>query len=175
MGAPQILTSIHGRAFGLGPKGELISNNTAGGLVNAQAVQNAVVRATIANALVLGLNAVPFELVPAPGLGKTLIANKIVASKAAGVAFAAGAGEDLAIIPTGGAVTFCAIDSAGFLDSTADEIRFGERVPANPETLDVTALQNLALEATILVGEVITGDSDLIVEVHYQIFDSLLS
>lgn len=174
MGAPSILTSIHGRAFGLGPKGELISNNTAGGLVNAQAVQRSVVRVTIANALVLALNAVPFEVVPAPGLGKTLICDKMVASKAAGVAFAAGAGEDLAIIPTGGAA-FCAIDSAGFLDSVADEIRFAERVPANPETLDVTALQNLALEATILVGEVITGDSDLIVEVHYTLYDDLLS
>lgn len=174
MGAPQILTSIHGRLFGIGPKGELIVNSTQGGLENAQATVNAVERVVIANALVLALNATPFEIVPAPGLGKTLVANRMVASKAAGVAFAAGAGEDLAIIPTGGAA-FCAIDSAGFLDSTADEIRLADRVPVNPEVLDLTALQNLALEVTILVGEVITGDSDLIVEVHYQIFDDLLS
>ncbi len=173
MGAPRILTSLHGKLFGIGPKGELISNSTQGGLVNAQAVQNSVVRVTIANALVLALNAVPFEIVPAPGLGKTLVANKIVASKVAGIAFAAGAGEDLAVIPTGGAA-FCAIDSAGFLDSVADEIRFGERVPVNPEVLDLTALQNLALEVTILVGEV-TGGVDLIVEVHYSRYDDLLS
>ena len=164
MGAPSILTSLHGRAFGLGPKGELISNNTAGGLVNAQAVQRSVVRVTIA---------VPFEVVPAPGLGKTLVCDKMVASKVAGIAFTAGAGEDLAIIPTGGAA-FCAIDSGGFLDSVADEIRFAERVPVNPEVLDLTALQNLALEATILVGEV-TGGVDLIVEVHYTLYDDLLS
>lgn len=174
MAAPQILTSIHGKLFGIGPKGELIVNSTQGSLVSAQATVNSVVRLTIANALVLALNATPFEMVPAPGVGKTLVCNRVVASKAAGTAFAAGAGEDLAIIPTGGAA-FCAIDSAGFLDSTADEIRFADRVPLNPETLDLTALQNLALEATILSGEIITGDSDLIVEVHYQIFDELLS
>lgn len=174
MGAPSILTSIHGRAFGLGRKGELIVNNNAGGLVDAQATVNSVIRVVIANALVLALNATPFEIVPAPGLNKTLVANRMVASKAAGVAFAAGAGEDLAIIPTGGAA-FCAIDSASFLDSVDDEIRFADRVPVNPEVLDLTALQNLALEVTILVGEVITGDSDLIVEVHYQTFDDLLT
>lgn len=174
MGAPQILTSIHGKLFGIGRKGELIVNNNAGGLVSAQATVNSVVRTTIANALVLALNAVPFEMVPAPGLGKTLICNRVVASKAAGTAFTIGAGEDLAIIPTGGAA-FCAIDSDSFLDSVADEIRFADRVPVNPEVLDLTALQNLALEATILVGEVTVGDSDLIVEVHYQIFDALLT
>ncbi len=175
MGAPQILTSIHGRLFGIGPKGELIVNSTAGNLENAQAVVNAVERVTIANALVLALNATPFEIVPSPGPGKTLICNRIVASKAAGTAFAAGAGEDLACTSEGGGTVFCAIDSDSFLDSALDEIRFADRVPVNPEVVDVTALQDLALEITILVGEVITGDQDLVVEVHYQTFDDLLS
>jgi hypothetical protein len=174
MGTPRILTSIHGKLFGIGPKGELIVNSTAGGLENAQARVDSVKRHVIANALVLALNAVPFEAVPAPGAGKIVIANKIFAYKAAGVAFAAGAGVDLAAVSQGGAVTFCAIDSASFMDSTADEVRLAERVPVNPETLDLTALEDTAIDLTFLVGEVTTGDSDLIVDVHYQQFDTTL-
>lgn len=174
MSAPRILTSIHGKLFGIGPKGELIVNSTAGGLENAQARVDSVKRHTIANALVLALNAVPFEAVPAPGAGKIVIANSIFAYKAAGVAFAAGAGVDLAAVSQGGAVTYCAIDSAGFMDSTADEVRLAERVPVNPETLDLTALENTAIDLTFLVGEVTAGDQDLIVDVHYQQFDTTL-
>jgi hypothetical protein len=73
MSTPRILTSIHGKLFGIGPKGELIVNSTAGGLENAQARVDSVKRHTIANALVLALNAVPFEAVPAPGAGKIIM------------------------------------------------------------------------------------------------------
>ena len=100
--------------------------------------------------------------------------NRLTAYKAAGTAYVAGAGEDLAIIHTGQAA-IVAIDSAGFLDSALDEFRLGERVPANPETLDLTALANLALEATILVGEVTGGTSDIVVDLEYEVLDLTLS
>ena len=76
------------------------------------------------------------NIMAAPGAGKVLLPNRLTAYKAAGTAYVAGAGEDLAVIHTGGAAII-AIDSASFLDSALDEFRLGERVPVNPETLDL--------------------------------------
>lgn len=174
MPKPSIQTSIHGRRFGLSDTSDLIINDANSGKQDARIRAQATARRTLTNAEVLALNATPIELVAAPGAGKVLLPNRLTAYKAAGTAYVAGAGEDLAIIHTGGSAVI-AIDSAGFLDSTADEFRIGERVPANPETLDLTALANLALEATILVGEVITGTSDIVVDVEYEVLDLVIT
>lgn len=174
MPKPSIQVSIHGRRFGLGPKSELIVNDANAGLQDARISPQATARRILTNAEVLALNATPIELVAAPGTGKVLLPNRLTAYKAAGTAYVAGAGEDLAIIHTGQAA-IVAIDSAGFLDSALDEFRLGERVPANPETLDLTALANLALEATILVGEVTGGTSDIVVDLEYEVLDLTLS
>jgi hypothetical protein len=174
MPKPSIQTSIHGRRFGLGPKSELIFNDANAGLQDARLSPQATSRVILTSAQVLALNATPIELVAAPGATKVLLPNRLTAYKAAGTAYVAGAGEDLAVIHTGGSAVI-AIDSASFLDSTAAEFRIGERVPANPETLDLTALANLALEATILVGEVTTGDSDIVVDLEYEVLDLVLT
>lgn len=174
MPKPSIQTSIHGRRFGLSDTSDLIINDANAGKQDARIRSQATVRRTLTNAEVLALNATPIQLVAAPGAGKVLLPNRLTAYKAAGTAFVAGAGEDLAIIHTGGAA-ICAIDSASFLDSTAAEFRIGERVPVNPETLDLTALANLALEATILVGEVTTGTSDIVVDVEYEVLDLVIT
>lgn len=170
MPKPSIQTSIHGRRFGLGPKSELIFNDANAGLQDARVNPMATARRTLTNAEVLALNATPIQLVAAPGAGKVLVPLRFQAYKAAGTAYTAGAGEDLAIIHTGGSALM-AIDSAGFLDAATDEWRLAYRLHANPETTDFQAAENLALEATILVGEVTGGTSDIVVDLEYEIFD----
>lgn len=174
MPKPTIQTSIHGRRLGLSVTSDLIVNDANAGKQDARIRSQATARITLTSAQVLALNATPIELVAAPGAGFVLLPNRLTAYKAAGTAYVAAAGEDLAVIHTGQSAVI-AIDSANFLDSTAAEFRIGERVPANPETLDLTALANLALEATILVGEVTTGDSDIVVDLEYEVLDLVLT
>lgn len=174
MPKPSIQTSIHGRRFGLSATSDLIVNDANAGKADARIRSQATARVTLTNAQVLALNATPIQLVAAPGAGKVLVPNRLTAYKAAGTAYVAGAGEDLAVIHTGQSA-ICVIDSGGFLDSAAAEFRIAERVPVNPETLDLTALANLALEATILVGEVTGGTSDIVVDLEYEILDLVLT
>ena len=175
MPKPTIQTSIHGRRFGLSATSDLIINDVNAGKEDARIRSQATVRKTITTAQVLALNGTPIELVAAPGAGKVLVPNRLSVYKAAGTAYVAGAGEDLAVIYETSTDTVIAIDSGGFLDSTAAEFRIGERVPANPEVLDLTDNTNDALQATILVGEVTTGDSDLVVDLEYEILDVVLT
>lgn len=170
MPKPSIQTSLHGRRFGLGPNSELIFNDANAGLQDARVRPMATARRTLTNAEVLALNATPIQLVAAPGAGKVLIPHRLVAYKAAGTAYVAAAGEDLAIIHTGGSALIT-LDSNGFLDQATAETRLGERVPVSPAVLDLNALSNLALEATILVGEVATGTSDIVVDLEYEVLD----
>lgn len=171
-----IQVSIHGRRFGLGPKSELIFNDANAGLQDGRIRPMQTVRKTITTAQVLALNATPIELVAAPGAGKVLVPNRLLVYKAAGTAYAAvAAGEDLAVITETAATTLISVETTGFLDQTTAEFRMGERVPASPETFDLTNEANDALQITILTGEVTTGDSDLIVDLEYETLDLTLT
>lgn len=174
MPKPTIQTSIHGKRFGLSDKSELIFNDSRAGIQDGRLRPLSTVRMVLTSAQILALNTTPIELVPAPGVGKVLLPHRLMAYKSAGTAYTAGAGVDLAVIYTGfGAVI--SIDSDTFLVSTAAEFRVAERLPAVPTSLDLTALANLALAATALVGNPAAGDSPVVVDLEYEVLDLVLT
>lgn len=176
MPKPSIQTSIHGRRFGLSAQSDLVVNDANAGKQDAVVRVQARAYVTVPNASVLALNATPFEIIPAPGAGKIIVVNRMVVSKAAGTAFAVGAGEDLQLqYVTSNTAVLPAVDADGFADSTADEIRLSRYLEAAVAALDLTANANDGVELTLLVGEWITGTSDLIVDVDYEIFDTVLT
>lgn len=171
-----IQTSIHGRRFGLSAESDLVVNDANSGKQDAIVRVQARAYVTVPNASVLTLNATPVVIIPAPGAGKIIVVNRMVVSKAAGVAFAVGAGEDLQLqYTTSTDACLPAVDADGFADSTAAEIRLSRYLEAAVAALDLTANANDSVELTLLVGEWITGDSDLIVDVDYEIFDTVLT
>ena len=129
-----------------------------------------VTKVTITGAELLALNATPIELVPAPGAGKALIFTGAQlhldynSAAYAGVAV----GEDLSIEYSGGAIV-AQIETTGFLDQTNDEFRWALPATTAAATVsEVTPVANTALDVSLLVGEIITGDSPLIIEVRYR-------
>lgn len=132
----------------------------------------------VTTAQVLALNATPISLVAAPGAGRVLIFEGAFlhldynATAYGGIA----AGEDLAISYTNGSgqeVGRC--ETTGFLDATADAIRW---VPAQSTTAavnQITPVANAALVISLLVGEITTGDSPLNVRTFYRDIPSTLS
>lgn len=139
----------------------------------------ATVLTTIATASVLTLNATPVELVPAPGAGKALIYLgsqwhlDFNSAAYAGIA----AGEDLAIKYTDASGAQVAeLETTGFLDATADEYRWAYPAGNTGAVLpSIEPVENAPLVAHMLVGEVTTGDSDLLVKVSYRVIDLALA
>ena len=118
----------------------------------------------------LALHATPIELVAAPGAGKALILTGAQlhldynSAAYAGIA----AGEDLSIEYSGGAQV-AEIETTGFLDQTADQYRWAYPAANLGATVaSVTPVANVGLDLSLLIGEIITGDSPLIVEVRYR-------
>ena len=143
------------------------------GVITADKLDEGIERVTtvtVTSAEVLALNATPIELVPAPGVGKALIFEGAQlhldynAAAYAGVAV----GEDLSIEYSGG-LQIAEIETTGFLDQTADQYRWAYPAATLGATVaSVTPVANVGLDLSLLIGEVITGDSPLIVEVRYR-------
>ncbi len=127
---------------------------------------------TITTAQLLALNATPQELVAAPGANIALIFAGALIRKPAGTAYAGiAAGEDLSFKYTNAAgAEVGQVETVGFLDSTANQLRWGE---ANKTSL--TPVANAALVLHLLVGEIITGNSDLIVRTFFRTVKTDLS
>jgi len=131
-------------------------------------------RAVITSAQLLALNATPQEIVPAPGAGRALVFEGALIQKPAGTAYAGIAvGEDLSVKYTdasGAEVAQC--EATGFLDQADEQIRWARAQAAASGPSDIVPVANAALVLHLLVGEIITGDSDLNIEVHYRIVDA---
>ncbi len=133
-------------------------------------------KATILSAEVLALNATPITLVPAPGAGKALVFEGTSIHKPAGVAYAGvAAGEDLGIKYTGsGGLEVGACEMTGFADSVAAMTRWilpRTGVLAAGTISSISPVEDAPLVAHMLVGEIITGDSDFIFNVRYRVID----
>lgn len=119
---------------------------------------------TLSSAQVLALNATPISVLAAPGAGFVNVVSRVLATKAAGTAYAGiAAGEDIAIRYTDASGSIAAtIEATGFLDSTAATIAVGNAA------LSPLPVANAALVAHMTTGEVTTGNSPVKLRIFYQ-------
>lgn len=162
MGILTALTSLRGRRIGLTDKDDLIIPNRLG-----------VAETVVTSAQVLALNATAIAVVPAPGVNKAIVPQLVAIRKPAGTAYAGvAAGEDLVLKYTDASGAQCsgAIETTGFLDQTTEELRITGFVGSTGVTPgSVEPVANAAVVLHLLVGEITTGDSNLIVRVEYKI------
>ena len=132
-------------------------------------------RAVVTTAQVLALFATPITVVPAPGAGKALIFEGAVIQKPAGVAYAGiAAGENLSFKYTNAAgLEVGGCETVGFLDSTGAQLRYAQGYRADSGVSQIIPVANAVLVLHLLIAEIITGDSDLNLEVHYRVVDAL--
>jgi len=120
---------------------------------------------TVTSAQVLALNATPITVLAAPGAGYAIVINKVIAKHAAGAAYAGvAAGEDLVLKYTDASGAECSgqIETTGFMDQTSAQIRSVLGVAVAP-------VANAAIVIHLLVGEITTGDTDLVLLIDYDI------
>ncbi len=122
---------------------------------------------TVTTAELLALFTTPIEIIPAPGANLAIVPTMWACRKIAGTAYAGiAAGEDLQLKYTdaSGAAASALIEPTGFLDQTSAELRTAQGINASVEPV-----ANAALVLHLLVGEIITGDTDLEVLVRYKL------
>ena len=128
---------------------------------------------TVSSAELLALHATPKSLVAAPGAGYALALDSailFVDYNSAAYAGIAGA-EDLEIRYTNGSGALLAtIETTGFLDATADAVRYVLPVT----TAAMTPADNAALILCLASGEITTGNSPLKVKINYRVIPTSL-
>lgn len=175
---PKILTSLHGKEFGLGPNNELIvDDEDRGGLTDAQALVWSIARVELLTAEILALRATPIEIVAAPGALKAIIVDHVecfLDFNATG--YVAGAGEDLSFRYTDetGIEVCPPIDGADFIDEVVDTFAYSPGVETDAAQGFVPVV-NAAVVASMNSGEVATGDSPVFVHLYYRIVDTVLT
>lgn len=133
----------------------------------------AVADVTVATAAVKTLNATPVTLVAAPGSGKFIAVQDVTffLDYASAAYDGIAAGEDLTVRYTDGSGQLIATcETTGFLDQTADQVRF---VDFGAATV-ITPVANAAVVLHMSTGEIATGDSPLKVRVTYKVMDAAL-
>lgn len=134
---------------------------------------------TITTGQLLALNATPQSLVAAPGANKAIVFKGALimldynSAAYAGIA----AGEDLLISYTDGSgVEVGRCETTGFLDQTADKIRWVvPQAAAGAAVSDITPVANAALVISLLTAEIITGDSPLKIRVYYRVVPTVIA
>jgi hypothetical protein len=127
---------------------------------------------TITSAQLLALNATPKQIVAAPGSGKAVVPIGAILYKPSGTAYAGIAtGEDISFKYTNGSgAEVMQAEATGFLDQATAQTRY-----AFPVSTNITPVANAAIVAHMLVGEIITGDSDLLIRFYYRVIPTTLS
>jgi len=128
---------------------------------------------TVSSDEILALNATPKTVVSAPGAGLVTIFQGAFlfldynSAAYAGIA----ADEDLSFKYTDDSgLEVGACEATGFLDQTADQIRY---TPVKA-TAAITPVANAALVLHMATGEITTGDSPLYVRVFYSVIPASL-
>ena len=141
---------------------------------NDYGVEGLYVDVKVTSEEILALNATPKTIVAAPGAGKLLAFKRALlfldynSAAYAGVA----SGEDWTFKYTNasGAV-ISTIETTGFLDQTADQVRLSYAASA----AEITPVANSPIVLHQLSGEITTGDSPVYIRVFYDILPSTLS
>lgn len=172
------LKSIHGRQAGLAAP----INGAGMVIVRGDGSQDSFGcyrQTTISSAQVLALFGTPQTVVPAPGAGLAIVPYKVVIHKPAGTAYGGVAvGEDLVLKYTNasGAQVSAAMETTGFLDSASALTMVAGMPNATGSTPGgFLAVANAPVVLHLLVGEVTTGDSPLIVRVWYDVIRTAFS
>ena len=144
-------------------------------LGNEQEIEH--VTKTITSAQILALFATPIEVIAAPGAGKALILEGALlfldhgGTDYAGIA----AGEDLSFKYTNAAgAEVMRIETTGFMDASADALRYARPTDLTNMIPVHTPIANAAIVLHLLVAEIITGDSPLIVRTYYRVVPTTL-
>lgn len=156
-----------------GVAGDVIPVQVTPGQVIATDTGIATADVIIATAELLALNAVPKELVAAPGAGKAVILVDLQAMLDFNTVAYDGiaAGEDLEVRYTNGAGQLVAtIETDPFLAAVADAYR--HIYPAAAAA--ITPVANAALVMRLASGEIATGNSPLKLRVRYRTIDLAL-
>lgn len=163
------LKYVGGVALESGVAGDLVPVRIQPTVIGADGVAETTV--TVSSAELLALNAVPKQLVAAPGAGKLLVlegAQRLWLDYNSVAYNGIAAGEDLAIKYTDGSGVIAAqVETTGFLDQAADEHRI--IYPLADAAKEPVA--NAPLVLHMLVGEIATGNSPLKVRVRYRSVD----
>lgn len=159
-----ILTSLRGRRFGLGRRGNVITNRPAGGAQGLQAYK------LITSAQVLTLNTNPVVLVAAPSAEFAHIVTRAQFHKPAGTAYTGlAANEDLFIDYGNGLHASSGIETTGFLNQTTVQHRIvGFPGSAGSNTADVTAVGGQTLILHLDTGGIANGNMPLHILINYD-------
>lgn len=174
----EIRHSIYGRNFGW-VDGRLIVNSerTNKGL-GAEVLVEGIQRTTITTAQVLALFATPITIVAAPGVGNAVIVRAVGIHKPAGTAYGGiAAGEDMVCAYTdeNGEQVTAQIETTGFLDSAAAQTRWVYAASADAAVADIAPVDNAVIVLKLIIGEIITGTSDLIVHAYFDVVPMVLT
>lgn len=164
-----ILTELHGRRAGLTREDGIRLNKRSGRI--ALVGQSIVTR--VPTASVLALNATPYTILAAQGAGIAIVPTRVAIYKPAGTAYAGVAlGEDLVLKYTNASGAQCSsvIEVTGFLDQATAQTRVAFPPASTGSTAgDYAPVANAAVVLHMLTGEITTGNSDLYVELHYDL------
>lgn len=131
---------------------------------------------TITSAQLLALNGTPQTVLAAPGAGFANVLLDVIAYKAAGTAYAGiAAGEDLSFKYTNGSgLEVAEIETTGFLDQATAQFRYASTFKAASGISSIVPVENAAIVAQLLVGEITTGTSDLKLRLIYRTIPTTL-
>ena len=176
-----IQVPILGNQLGLDHNGQLVGNVHQGLLgYTDEVIYNpmAIAKVSISSTLLLALNATPQSVLAAPPTGFTNVFVGAALYKPAGTAYAGiAAGEDLVIKATNaaGQQVSSVIETTGFLDQATAQLRWvGPTGSTGATAADVTPIA-AALVLHLLVGEITTGDSALVVWTYFRRLPTVLT
>lgn len=131
---------------------------------------------TITSAQLLALFTTPISVLAAPGAGFANVLEAVIATKAAGTAYAGiASNEELAISYTNAAgLKVMEIEPTGFLDQTTAQMRYASSYKAASATASITPVENAAMVIHMLTGNITTGDSDLKLRLIYRTIPTAL-
>jgi hypothetical protein len=176
-----LLHTLYGNQFGLDHR-QLAAGEpdpqTSGYTGEVSYLEALVSKVTITSAQLLALNATAQTIVPAAPTGFVNVFLGAAIYKPAGTAYAGiAAGEDLVVKATNaaGQQQSSVIETTGFLDQATAQLRYVYPIASTSTTAaDITPL-NAALVLHLLVGEIITGTSDLIVHTYVRRLPTVLT